>query len=399
MLAAAAVSAPPTEHASAGPKPILSDRQLAGQRLIYSYPGLTPPPELFDIIRRGEAGGIIFFGENIDQTDTTHTQIRQVIDQFQAANAASPVRAPLLMMTDQEGGFVHRLPGEPVLSAKKVGEAPPPTDEELATSTGQGAGENLKSAAMNMNLAPVLDVYREAGNFIDKFERSYSMDPTVVEQLGHNFLVAQQATGVAATVKHFPGLGAAAAGQDTDAGPVTIDLTKQELRDIDELPYESAIQAGVDLVMTSWAIYPAYDTLPAGLSRKVVHNELRGRLGFRGVTITDALEAGALTPLGTTSENAVRAAGAGMDLLMFAGRDPDTAQSGVDALVGAMASGALDRATFEESVQRVIALREELGARLPSEPPPTAPTPGIPAAPVAPATPAPAVAGSPRFTA
>jgi beta-N-acetylhexosaminidase len=404
LAASAAVLPPATERAAAGPAAgvALTDRQLAGQRVIYSYSGLVPPPALFDIIRRGEAAGVIFFGENIDRTDTAHDQIRAVVQQLQQANEESPVKAPLLMMTDQEGGFVHRLPGEPVMSAKKVGEAPPPIDEQLARSTGRGAGETLKSAGMNMNLAPVLDVYREAGNFIDRFERSYSMDPTAVAELATDFLVQQQAIGPAATVKHFPGLGAAPAGQDTDSQPVTLDLTEEELRTIDELPYESAIRAGVELVMMSWAVYPVYDTLPAGLSHKIVNDELRGRLGFGGVTITDALEAGALTPLGSISENAVRAAGAGMDLLMFAGKDPTTGAGGVDALVSALGSGTLDRAAFEASANRVIALRQRIGARLgpgtgpdgPTDPPPSPPG----AAPVPPAAPAPAVSGAPRFT-
>jgi beta-N-acetylhexosaminidase len=97
----------------------LSTRQLAGQRVIYSYPGPTPPPQLFDIIRRGEAAGVIFFRENI----TSPEQIRGVVEQFQQANQTSPVRAPLLMMTDQEGGRVRRIrPGEPELSEKQIGE-------------------------------------------------------------------------------------------------------------------------------------------------------------------------------------------------------------------------------------------------------------------------------------
>ena len=107
---------------------------------------------------------------------------------------------------------------------------------------------------------------------------------------------AQQAGGVAATAKHFPGLGAAAASQNTDAGPVTLYLSLATIRSIDEVPFAAAIAAGVKLVMVSWAVYPAMGARPAGLSPNVVQGELRGRLDFTGVTITDALEAGALGP-------------------------------------------------------------------------------------------------------
>ncbi len=152
---------------------------------------------------------------------------------------------------------------------------------------------------MNVNLAPVLDVYRTPGDFDDQFGRSYSMNPDVVSRLGADFITAQQHVGVAATAKHFPGLGAAARSQDTDVAPVTLNLPASTIRGVDEFPYRAAIGAGVKLVMVSWAVYPSLGSKrPAGLSGLVI-GELRTRLGFKGVTITDALEAGApRAPLG-----------------------------------------------------------------------------------------------------
>jgi beta-N-acetylhexosaminidase len=156
----------------------LTTAQLAGQRVIFSYPGATPPASLLDQISAGEAGGVIFFGENI----TSLTQIAGVVAQLKEAHAASPVRSPLLIMTDQEGGIVRRLPGEPVLSEKQIGESADPAAQ--AADAGTGAGENLAGAGMNTNLAPVLDVFRQAGNFDDEFGRSYSMDPNVCAECG-----------------------------------------------------------------------------------------------------------------------------------------------------------------------------------------------------------------------
>src|SRR5690606_6524750 len=104
-------------------------------------------------------------------------------------------------------------------------------------------------------------------------------NPFQVRALGAAFVRGMRRTGVAATAKHFPGLGAASAQQDTDAGPVTLDLPLRTLRSVDMVPYPAAIAAGVDLVMTSWAVYPAlHPGRPAGLSRRVIHGELRGRL-------------------------------------------------------------------------------------------------------------------------
>jgi beta-N-acetylhexosaminidase len=351
--AAARRSVAPVDLAS------LSPQQLAGQRVIYSYPGLTPPVSLISLIEHGEAAGVIFFGQNI----SSRQQIAGVIKQLDQANASylNPVRAPLLLMTDQEGGEVRRLGGRPYLSEKQIGANPLPQAETLATEAGQGAASNLRGVGMNVNLAPVLDVYRKAGDFDDQYGRSYSMDPNVVSDLGSRMIKAQQAGGVAATAKHFPGLGAASASQNTDVGPVTLNLSLNTLRTDDEVPFAAAIQAGVKLIMVSWAVYPALGARPAGLSPNVVQGELRGRLHFTGVTITDALEAGALNPFGSTQHRTLRAALAGMDLILCAAQDVSQGQAASAELAADYTSGTLDGPTFLAAVNRVIALRQSLG--------------------------------------
>jgi len=330
----------------------LSSPQLAGQRVIYSYPGLTVPTALLQAITAGQAAGVIFFGPNI----SSEAQIASVIQQLVQAQQQSPVSAPLLLMTDQEGGKVRRLPGAPVMSEKQIGQTSDPA--AAASTAGTGAGQNLAGVGMNVNLAPVLDIYYKSGNFIDEFQRSYSNKVPVVTACGQAFITAQQQTGVAATAKHFPGLGSATTSQDTDTGPVTLPVSLSELRSKDEAPYPAAIAAGVQLIMVSWAIYPALDaTNPAGLSSAVVQGELRGRLGYQGVTITDALEAGALTAFGSYGQRAVLAAQAGMDLLLCAAQDPSQGQAVTSALASALDSGQLGSATFDAAVQRVTALR------------------------------------------
>jgi beta-N-acetylhexosaminidase len=335
----------------------LTDRQMAGQRIIYSYSGLKPPASLLSLIRHGEAGGVIFFGSNITST----AQIKAVIAELDQADASTlnPVHSPLLLMTDQEGGEVRRLPGAPVLSEKQIGQSAHPATE--ATAAGTGAAKTLRGVGMNLNLAPVLDVYRRAGNFIDEFGRSYSRNPRTVSSLGADFIKAQQKAHVAATAKHFPGLGAAAKGQNTDARPVTLRQSKTNIRNVDELPYKAAIAAGVKLVMASWAVYPALGSKrPAGLSRNSVQGELRHRLGFRGVTITDALEAGALKAFGTTRNRALLAAGAGMDLLLCSGQSVSQGTQAMDSLEDGYRAGTLNRPDFRASLQRVLALRAGL---------------------------------------
>ena len=340
--------------------PTLSPRQMAGQRVIYSYSGLTPPPALISLISRGEAAGVIFFASNI----STEAQTRSVIETLNeaAASPENPIEAPLLLMVDQEGGQVRRLPGEPLLSQKQIGLSADPVAQ--AAEAGEAAGRNLRRLGMNVNLAPVLDVYREEGGFNDQYGRSYSDDPAVVSELGVAFIEAQQRIGVAATAKHFPGLGAATRSENTDLQPVTLSIARTSLLTIDEYPYESAIRAGIELVMLSWATYPAFDPeLPAGLSPTIVQGELRERLGFEGVTITDALGAGALESYGADGRRAVLAAEAGVDLILCASGDVSLGQEAMEAIETAYRDGTLDKSAFEASLQRILALRFSLAER------------------------------------
>ena len=124
--------------------PPLSSAQLAGQRVIYSYTGLTPPASLLRWIRAGKVAGVIFFGPNI----SSQAQLAAVATELDQANASpqNPLRHyPLLLMTDQEGGLVRRLPGAPDESEKQIGEAARPA--AAAKAAGRGAGQNLTGPA------------------------------------------------------------------------------------------------------------------------------------------------------------------------------------------------------------------------------------------------------------
>jgi beta-N-acetylhexosaminidase len=331
---------------------------MAGQRVIFSYHGLNPPAGLLTLIEHGEVGGVIFFGHNISSL----AQIARVISELEQANESplNPVRAPLLLMTDQEGGIVRRMPGAPYLSERQIGESADPA--AAATAAGTSAGLNLRGVGMTVNLAPVLDVYRQPGDFDDQFGRSYSTNPKVVGQLGADFITAQQRTRVAATAKHFPGLGPAAKGQNTDKRPVTLNVSVTAIRNTDEVPYKAAIAAGVRLVMLSWAVYPALAPgRPAGLSRVIVGGELRQRLGFDGVTVTDALEAGALKKFGPIQNRALLAAQAGMDLLLCSAQNFAEGEQASAALVRGYQDGRLGHPAFAAALKQVLALRASVG--------------------------------------
>jgi beta-glucosidase-like glycosyl hydrolase len=163
------------------------------------------------------------------------------------------------------------------------------------------------------------------------------------------------------TVIAFPGLGTATSAQNTDQRPVTLTVPLTALRTIDEYPYQAAIAAGVKLVLVSWAIYPALDPArPAGLSPAIVGGELRQRLGFTGVTITDALEAGALQPFGTIGQRATLAAQAGMDLILCSAQQATEGDQAKIALENGYQDGTLGQAAFQAALQRVLALKSSL---------------------------------------
>jgi beta-N-acetylhexosaminidase len=351
----------PVQSPEAALASTLSPAQLAGQRVIYSYSGLTPPSALLKLIRHGEVGGVIFFGSNFaNATQFTAAVTKLVANNSLAQNPAH--NFPLLLMADQEGGEVRRLPGAPVNSEKTIGSQPTAAQRaSLATQAGSGAGQNLLSFGLNVNLAPVLDVFRAPGDFDDQFQRSYSMNPSIVSTLGADFITAQQATGVAATAKHFPGLGAATAGQNTDNVPVTITLSKPTLQAVDELPYQAAIAAGVKLVMVSWAKYPNLGSArPADLSSIIVQGQLRRRLGFTGVTITDAIGAGALRSIGSIQNRSLLAAEAGMQLILSAAQSVPEGQNALAGLQSGLNSGALSSSTFHVTVTQILTLRSTL---------------------------------------
>jgi beta-N-acetylhexosaminidase len=290
---------------------------------------------------------VILFGANVESLPA----LARLARLLQAIPRPPGLRAPLLVMIDQEGGLVKRLAGPPAVSAAAMGRLPP----GAVRAAGLATGRLLRSVGVNVNLAPVADVGRP-GSAIAAQGRSFGSDPARVAARASAFAAGLAAAGVAAAPKHFPGLGAAP--RSTDDEVVRIALPRSTLRAVDERPFAALTRTGVPLMMMSTAVYPSLDRRPAALSRRIVQGELRGRLGFRGVTITDALDTPALAPAGGPAEAAVVAAAAGSDLVLMAGyADAVRAAAGLEA---ALRSGRLRPGPFREAVARTLALRAGL---------------------------------------
>jgi beta-N-acetylhexosaminidase len=214
---------------------------------------------------------------------------------------------------------------------------------------------NLRDVGVNVDLAPVLDVARP-GSDTAATERGFGSTASRVSATAVPFADALEGGGVAATAKHFPGLGSARL--DTDFAVQRIGLPKATLRDVDEAPYRRFVAIGGEMVMLSTAIYPALSARPAAFARPIATGELRERLGFEGVSISDALETVSVKSFGGPAKAGVAAARAGTDLLLFT--EQRAGARAEAALLRGLRSESLSREDFEASAGRVLRLRHLL---------------------------------------
>lgn len=326
----------------------LAPRQLAGERIVAGLHGTGVSPRLRAAIRHGDVAGVVLFAANFP----SRAAGRNLIARLQGIRRPPALRDPLLIMVDQEGGEVKRVSGAPDASAQQIGAR----GAAFSREQGRLTARNLRDLGVNVDLAPVLDVARPGG-VIAATERGFGATAQRVAATAIPFAEALQAGGVAATGKHFPGFGAAT--ENTDFAVQRIHLSKDRLRAVDEAPYRAYVDAGGKLAMLSTAIYPALSPLPAAFSPQIATGELRERLGFEGVSITDALETVAVESFGGPAKAGLAAVRAGADLLLYP--DLSGAQAAGKVLVAKLRAGKLNREKFEESAQRVLDLRASLG--------------------------------------
>jgi beta-N-acetylhexosaminidase len=342
LLAVVAVAAACVQAAQARP-PALA--RLVGQTIMTGFSGTRPSAALLQRIRRGEIGGVILYRGNL----TGDADARALVGRLQAAAAAGG-NPPLLVAVDQEGGRVRRLPdGPPKHAPAEI------TSAEEAAAEGAAAGSFLRQLGIDVDLAPVLDTPTSARNFLGT--RAFGGDPGRNARLGTAFLRALQDRGVAATAKHFPGLGTARANTDFDHVWIT---TRRAALDARLAPFAAAVRAGVELVMVSNAGYRAYDAsgLPAVLSRPIVTGLLRGRLGFDGVVISDWLGAPGPSSRADVAANAVAA---GVDVLLYTSEA--SGKAAFEQLLAAVRAGEVPTAQLRAAYDRITGLKQRLATR------------------------------------
>jgi len=332
------------------PKPTKPRRptleRLVGQKLVVAYRDTAvPPASLERRIERGEVGGVILFTENVPPTGAAG--VRRIVEQLQRAARAGR-NPPLLIATDQEGGDVKRMPGPPEQSPRELGAGSPAS----ARAAGIATGRSLRSMGIGVNLAPVADLPGDATSFLGSRAFGTASKPRSAAAVA--FAGGMQSAGVAATAKHYPGLGSSGRA-NTDEAVVTL-ATPLPAMERERASFLRQVDSGTRLVMMSNATYAAYDgNRPAVVSSKIVGG-LR-RHGFHGVVISDEFRVPALKRFGIAAARA--ATRAGVDVLLFAS---SSGEAEYRALLADAKAGRVSRRTLERQVRRIAALKAWIAA-------------------------------------
>ncbi len=349
---AATPTAPPPPDEAALRLERLDLKARAAQVLLVGIQGSGKPAEsTLELLAEMPAGGVVLFGFNLPERPA---DLGEYVGALQDAAGRNGSGLPLIVAIDHEGGSVFRFKGGGITripAPSEVGSRSP----AYASALGEAAGSELRALGVNMALAPVVELLSDENKrFLGS--RSYGRDPASVDACAGAYIEGLQSTGVAAVAKHFPGN---ATEDPHKAMPVLgVDRAAYER---DYAPrFASAIGRGVAGVMLSHVVFEALDPSgPATLSRAVVAEELKGRLGFKGVAITDDLYMKALSERLGVERAAVAALSAGADLVML------SAMGGAaevrDAIVAAVEDGSLPARRLDEAAKRVIELKMSFG--------------------------------------
>ncbi|MEV7677514.1 glycoside hydrolase family 3 protein [Streptomyces sp. NPDC088341] len=306
-----------------------------------------------ELISTYHVGGIIYFAWAHNTRDPR--QIAELSNGIQKAGLAQGTPVPLLIATDQEHGIVARvgkpatlLPGAMALGASR--------SRADARDAARIAGAELAAMGINQNYAPDADVNVNPANPVIGV-RSFGADPQAVAGMVAAQVTGYQSAGIATAAKHFPGHGDTK--DDSHYALPTIHHTREQWNELDAPPFRAAIAAGVTSIMTAHIVVPALDPSedPATLSRPIVTGVLREQLGYDGVVVTDALGMEGVRQKYGDDRVPVLALKAGVDQLL----NPPNLRIAWNAVLAAMRSGEISEARVEESVLRILELKERLG--------------------------------------
>ncbi len=295
-------------------------------------------------------GGIIFFGGNVE----TPSQLADLM-----VSLSRHAEVPLVFSVDEEGGTVARIGNNGSFGVETfpdMADIGATGDPAQAQAVGQSIGTYLRELGFQLDFAPVADVNTNPNNPVIG-DRAFHSDPEQAAMMVSAAVDGFHQGGVACTLKHFPGHGDTA--QDSHYGYASSDKTWEEMRTCELYPFQAGIAAGADAVMVSHITTPnaTSDGLPASLSYEMITEKLRGELRFQRLVVTDSLAMEAITDSYSAAEASLMAFQAGADVLLM----PADLGEAYDALLAAVQDGTISQERLDESVLRILQLKENYG--------------------------------------
>ena len=298
-------------------------------------------------------GGLIYFSQNLQDPGQTRMMLANT-QQY----AKERTGFPIFLSVDEEGGQVARVGSNPAFGVEKIGnmsDVGSRGDTQEAYEVGSTIGAYLSDLGFNMDAAPDTDVLTNPDNQVVKY-RSFSSDPQLVTEMAASELKGLNEQGIIGMYKHFPGHGGTT--DDSHEGYAYVDDTLEELKSGAFVPFQDGIDNGIQVIMVSHISCPNVtgDNTPATLSKMMITDILRNNMGFDGMVITDAMNMGAITARYSSSEAAVAALNAGVDMLLM----PEDFQSAYQSVLDAVKDGTVSEERIDESVQRILEVKLEM---------------------------------------
>lgn len=335
----------------------MTTEEKIGQLFFLAYrkdengqPILQMNPKVEKELKQYQPGGIILFGENID----TKEQTKQLIADYQASS-----KLPLFIGVDEEGGRVSRLHASGKIKAAEV-----PTAEEIGkTKNPEEAylwytqiAQELLELGFQVDFAPIADINTNPNNPVIG-NRAFGSDAQLVAKMVVKAIQGLQDNGISASMKHFPGHGDTST--DTHTEETMIEHSLERMESVEWIPFAEGIKNGVHFIMVAHIKTPniTNDGLPASMSKEIVQKYLRGKLGYDGIVITDALDMGAIAQYYNSGDVAVKAVEAGVDMLLM----PEDVETAFSALKKAVEQGTISEEKLNETVKRILSLKYDKG--------------------------------------
>lgn len=321
-------------------------KEKLGQLILPGFHSTTYDEHIQTLIEDYHVGNVILFTRNF----TSASQMRELTTKIHQEVYKHTGHIPFIAI-DQEGGLVTRM-------MKDVTFAPGPmTCSAAGGDASYAAGKMLACdmirLGMNLNLAPSLDINNNPNNPVINV-RSYSDDPQIVAKLGRRFIEGSKEYGVLACAKHFPGHGDCAV--DSHLGLPTINYSNERIHNVEMYPFQANID--VPAIMSAHIMFPAYDSYPATLSKKILKGILRDELGFKGLILTDCLEMKAIADMYGTPEGACMAILAGADICDIS-HTLEYQIKALELIEASVLDGRLSEAELDEKVERILRYKEQ----------------------------------------